>query len=94
MHIAFRKALSNGVVSITSAGNWDGLKYQLSKLDHHDTPEWDAHNFAWEQFKNGDLIKDSTGIWRYINFEVKDQYDLEVFEGRLIDLFEIDPIFD
>lgn len=93
MHIAFRKSLANGIISVTSAGNWDGLKYQLSKLDYHDTEFWDRR-FAWERFRSGSLIKDETGIWVYVNFEVMDKYDFTVFEGELVDLFEIDPIFD
>ncbi len=93
MHIAFRKALANGVVSVTSAGNWDELKYQLFKLDHHETEEWDRH-FAWEYFRSGDLIKDSSAIWVYVDFELTDLRDFEVFEGRLIDLSEVDSIFD
>lgn len=93
MHIAFRKSLANGMVSVTSAGSWDELKYQLSRLDHHDTEEWDAH-FAWESFNSGNLIKDSCSIWRYVNFENEDIHDAEVFDGRLIDLSEIDPLFN
>jgi len=93
MHIAFRKNLANGTVNVTSAGNWDGLKYQLSKLDYHDTDEWDRH-FAWENFRSGYLINDGTGVWVYVNFEVQDKYDFEVFEGRLIFLSEVDTIFD
>lgn len=93
MHITFSKSLANGTVSVTSADSWDGLKYQLSKLEHHDTEKWDRH-FAWENFKSGYLIMDSASIWVYVNFEISDKHDFEVFEGRLIDLNEVDPIFD
>jgi hypothetical protein len=93
MHIAIRKSLANGATSITTAGNWDGLKYQLSKLECHDTDEWDAH-FAWEDFKKGKLIQDSNGLWRYFSIEMNDIYNKGIFEGKVINLFEIDPMFD
>lgn len=100
MHIAFRKSLATGIVSITSSGNWDGLKRQLSELDYHDTEDWDRH-FSWENFRDGRLIKDSTSIWRYINFDPDENFEndgeysnLTVFEGELVDLQEVDPIFD
>lgn len=98
-HLAFSKSLATGIVSVTSADDWDTLKYYLSTIDYHDTEEWDTH-LAWENFRDGCLIKDSASIWRYLNlnrdenFGVDAAIDFTIFEGELIDLSEVDPIFD
>jgi hypothetical protein len=78
---------------MTTAGTWDKLKYQLSKLDHFDTRDWDGHGFAWESFRDGNIINDASALWRYIDIERDDTNDLEVFEGRVVFLIEIDPVF-
>lgn len=92
-HIAFAKSLANGTVAVTSAATWDELKYALTQVDYHDTEEWDSHR-AWENFKDGFLVKDSTSVWRYMNFEDPDVRNVEIFEGLFIDLFEMDPFED
>lgn len=90
MHIVFCKSLTNGSVSMTSAGNWDGLKYQMTNLDHFDIRDWDSHDFSIEHLKAGNIISDGAFLWRYVNVEVLDKKDFEIFEGRVISLNEID----
>jgi hypothetical protein len=91
MHIAFCKELGNGTVSMTSAGNWDGLKYQLSKQDNFDTRDWDGLGIS--HLRNGDIVNDGTALWRYVNIEINDVHDIEIFEGRIVFLQEIDSTF-
>jgi hypothetical protein len=91
MHIAFRKDLGNGTVTMTSAGNWDGLKYQLSKLDYFDTRDWDG--FGLNHLRDGAIVNDGAALWRYVNIEINDVYGFEIFEGRIVSLQEIDPMF-
>ena len=90
MHLGFEKSMSTGMVSVTTAGTWDELKYKLTQLSHFSTVDWDRVGFAFERFREGDIICDGAFLWRYVDISEDNITDLEVFKGRVIHLLEID----
>lgn len=92
MHTVFQKALANGATAVHFDYDWSALKYKMTQTEGFGAADWDAHNFSWEQLRNGDIINDGVSLWRYIDLEFADS-GIEIFEGRVIFLIEIDPVF-
>lgn len=92
MVIVFEKSMSEGSVRAHTAGNWDELKLQLMKVDTFPAAEWERARFAWRHLRQGAIIADGANVWRYFEADEMEPC-VEIFEGRLLALGEIDPVF-
>lgn len=99
MYIIFEKSRANGTVAAHFDLNWDVLKYKLTQLDTFPSEEWESRRYAWENLRRGDspIIDDGAAFWQYFDLETlgfTEKDELELFNGQVILLNEIDPIFD
>lgn len=93
MLVVFEKSLSEGSVRAHVAQTWDELKYNLAtNVDTFPVVEWEAAGFGWNRLRQGDIIADGANAWRYFDIDHMSPCT-EIFEGRLIALSEIDPVF-
>jgi hypothetical protein len=96
MHIIFQQELGNGKVHFYADESWDQLKFKLTKEDSFPLGEWEAANYAWDALRQGEhIISDGACLWQYLNVEGGfETVTGHLFEGSLVMLSKIDPIFD
>jgi hypothetical protein len=93
MHIVAQKELSIGKVHLHLEESWDHLKIQLTDNDSFPSEEWERVRYAWEALRDGHIVSDGVCLWQYIEHDFEGaQHSL--FEGSIILLSEIDPIFN
>jgi hypothetical protein len=95
MHALFRKELANGIVTSYIDLEWDVLKAklaQIAKTDDIPIKAFDMH-FGWDNLRNGYIINDGATLWCYWN-DQKNAMRYDLFEGQIVFLEEIDPIFE
>ncbi|GHF92321.1 hypothetical protein [Streptomyces griseosporeus] len=93
MFLVFQKELSNGKVHLHAEESWDHLKIQLIDDDSFPTEEWEAARYAWEKLRDGHIVSDGTSLWQLIEHSYEGA-QFSLFEGSVVLLSEIDPIFD
>ena len=93
MHAIFQKELGNGKVHMHFDLDWDVLKYELTKLDTFDEQEWDSARYAIEALWNGHIVSDGVCLWQHVDM-TREPTDFSLFEGSVVLLNEIDPVFD
>lgn len=92
MYAFFSKSLTNGKVTFYIDESDDILKAKLADDPDVETELIDRH-FGWEYLRSGTILKGEDNLYQLWD-ETNHDNKVDLFQGEVVFLSEIDPIFD
>lgn len=93
MYLILQKSNATGRLTSYFHANWDMLKANLISEPEFPTELFDRH-FGWENLQNSTTILNDGDYLYQMWDESRKEYKKDWWEGDIIFLSEIDPIFD
>jgi hypothetical protein len=88
-----QKSLTTGIITTYIDESWDILKFKLTGVPNFPIGLFDKH-YGWKYIQNLSVILTDGSYLYQMWDESKEDFNKNWFDGEIILLSEIDPVFD